>query len=226
MAMEWFNRVSRELQEQLNSICDEYDQVGQMTIDRSAKHPRIEFFVETDDNERDYFCTLLFDPHNDEFYLETFDYDFEQLARVILTEIEDIIDAVHVSFHDFINGDSYLLVDEDDEEYFLDDDDDDDGEYYIGEIVSEENAFEKLVVEWETPEMTAFQIDEEIEVTYQFGIVSATGNGVLRRVNRFWAEDDELYKEESSFTFAKEEAGTIIALIASNMETMTSYENR
>lgn len=226
MSMEWFDRVSHELQEELNSVCEKYDQVGQMTIDRSAKHPLIEFFVETDDDETEFFCTLLYDPHNGEFYVETFDVEYEQLARVILPDIEDVIDVVHVSFHDFINGDSYLLADEDEDDVELILDVDDDGEFYIEEIGNEVNTVDKLAVEWETPEMTAFQVDEKVEVTYQFGVVSATGNGVLRRVNRYLSNNDELHKEESSLTFAKEEASTIIALIASHMDTMTSYENQ
>ena len=229
--MEWFNRVTGELQDHLNSICEEYDKVGQLTIDQSAKHPRVEFFVETEGNERDYFCTLLFDPHNEEFYVETFDYEFEQPARIILADIEDVIDAVHDSFHDFMNGDSdmYVAVDEidddedDDEDFLLEADDEE--EYYVGELVDEENLLNEVDIEWETPEVTAFQIEDEVEVTYQFGVVSSTGNGVLRRVNRFWSEDDEFYKEESALSFTKEEASTIIAMIASNMDKMTSYED-
>ena len=229
MSMEWFNRVTGELQDHLNSICEEYDQIGQMTIDQSAKHPRVEFFVETEGNERDYFCTLLFDPHNEEFYVETFDYEFEQPARIILADIEDVIDAVHDSFHDFINGDSDMFVavdgneDDEDDEFLLEDDDEE--EYYVGEIVEEENMLNEVEIEWETPEVTAFHIEDEVEVTYQFGVVSTTGNGVLRRVNRFWSEDDEFYKEESALSFTKEEASTIIAMIASNMDKMTSYED-
>lgn len=229
MSMEWFNRVTSELQDHLNSICEEYDKVGQLTIDQSAKHPRVEFFVETEGNERDYFCTLLFDPHNEEFYVETFDYEFEQPARIILADIEDVIDAVHDSFHDFMNGDSdmYVAVDEieddDDDNFLLEADDEE--EYYVGELVDEENMLNEVEIEWETPEVTAFQIEDEVEVTYQFGVVSSTGNGVLRRVNRFWSEDDEFYKEESALSFTKEEASTIIAMIASNMDKMTSYED-
>ena len=231
MSMEWFNRVTGELQDHLNSICEEYDKVGQLTIDQSAKHPRIEFFVETEGNERDYFCTLLFDPHNEEFYVETFDYEFEQPARIILADIEDVIDAVHDSFHDFMNGDSdmYVAVDEieddedDDEDFLLEADDEE--EYYVGELVDEENLLNEVEIEWETPEVTAFQIEDEVEVTYQFGVVTSTGNGVLRRVNRFWSEDDEFYKEESALSFTKEEASTIIAMIASNMDKMTSYQD-
>ncbi|MGB2992924.1 MAG: hypothetical protein WBB47_09835, partial [Paenisporosarcina sp.] len=226
MSMEWFNRVTGELQDHLNSICEEYDKVGQLTIDQSAKHPRVEFFVETEGNERDYFCALLFDPHNEEFYVETFDYEFEQPARIILADIEDVIDAVHDSFHDFMNGDSdmYVAVDEieddDDDNFLLEADDEE--EYYVGELVDEENMLNEVEIEWETPEVTAFQIEDEVEVTYQFGVVSSTGNGVLRRVNRFWSEDDEFYKEESALSFTKEEASTIIAMIASNMDKMTS----
>ena len=105
MSMEWFNRVTSELHDHLNSICEEYDQVGHMKIEQSAKHPRIEFFVETEEDEREYFCTLHFDPHNKEFYVETFDYEFEQPTRIILTDTEDVIDAIHGIFHDFITDD-------------------------------------------------------------------------------------------------------------------------
>jgi hypothetical protein len=218
MSMEWFNRVTSDLHDHLNSICEKYDQVGHMAIDQSAKHPRIEFFVETESDERDYFCTLHFDPHNAEFYVETFDYEFEQPTRIILTDIEDIIDAIHDIFHEFITDDD---LDDCDEEFVLEADDCE--EYYLDEIADTE--FVELSVEWETPEMTAFQIDDKIEVTHQFGVVDATGDGILRRVKRFRSEGNELHKEESSFIFTKEEASTIIALIASNMDKMTSFEN-
>jgi len=215
--MEWFNRVTSELQDHLSSICDKYDEVGHMMIDLSAKHPRIEFFIETDGDDRDYFCTLHFDPHNVAFYVETFDYEFEQPTRIMLADTEDVIDAIHSIFHDFINGD-------------LDDDDEFEleagvsGDDYVVEI-ADVDSFEDLRIEWETPEMTAFQIEDEFEVTHQFGVISGTGDGILRRVKRFSSEGRELYEEESSFIFSKEEASTMIALIASNMDTMTSFEN-
>ncbi|WP_438313905.1 hypothetical protein [Sporosarcina sp. FA9] len=222
MSIEWFNRVTLELQEQLNSICEEYEQVGQMKIDRSAKHPRIEFFVNTESDERDYFCILFFDPHNNEFYVEMFDLEFEQQARIMLPDIEDIIDAVHFSLHDYINDDSYLIIDDEDEGIVEVDDNE---ELNIAKLFVTEEVHENHTVEWETPEMTAFQIAEKVEVTYQFGVENATGKGVLRRVNRKWSEDGELFKGESSFTFSKDEASTIIALIASHMDAMPSNQN-
>lgn len=225
MSMEWFNRVSGELQDNLKSICEKYDQTGHMTSDQSAKHPRIEFFVEINDDERDYFCTLLFDPHNEEFYVESFDLDFEQPARIILADIEDVIDAVHESFHTFMNDESEVyFVDEIDhkEDYVLEDEE---GEFYIGEVLDEEDTLEEITVDWETPEVTAFQIADEVEVTYQFGLDSTNGNGVLRRVNRIWTDEAELYEDESTFTFTKEEASTIIAMIASHMDTITGYND-
>lgn len=230
MSLEWFDRVSGELQDHLESICEKYDQTGHMTIDRSAKHPRIEFFVETEDDEREYFCSLFFDPHNEEFYVETFDADLEQPSRTILADIDDIVDAVHESFHEFMNDDieEVYYVDEDEgEEVYLADGDslDDEEEYYVGELDEDGDLFEEIDVEWETPEVTAFQKEDEVEVTYQFGVVSETGDGVLRRVNRIWTEDDELLKDESNFIFTKEEASTIIAMIASHMDSMTGYDD-
>lgn len=201
---EWFDRVTEELQDHLNSICEEYDQVGHMNINRASKHPRIEFFVSTEEDERDYFCTILFDPYNEEFYVESFDVELHQPTRIILDDITDIVEAVHESFHEFLmdNSDRELVyVDEDDED---------------------EMTVEEIDVEWETPEVTAFLVEDEIEVTYQFGVDISSGDGVLRRVNRIWTDNEEI-EDESTFTFKKDEASTIIAMIASHMDRLVGY---
>ena len=203
--MEWFDRISAELQDHLESICEKYDQVGHMSIDRGAKHPRIEFFVETEDDERDYFCTLCFDPYNVEFYIESFDFEYDQMSRTILSDIEEIIDAVHESFHMYMN-------------------DDDEEEYDESQDIEEDNVLEEIDVEWETPEVTAFMHEDEVEVTYQFGIIQETGDGVLKRINRIKTDDDQLIKDETNFIFSKEEASTIIAMIASHMDSLSEFD--
>lgn len=205
MSMEWFDRISAELQDHLESICEKYEQVGHMSIDRGAKHPRIEFFVETEDDERDYFCTLCFDPYNVEFYIESFDFEYDQMSRTILSDIEEIIDAVHESFHMYMN-------DEDEEDYDESQD------------IEEDNVLEEIDVEWETPEVTAFMHEDEVEVTYQFGIIQETGDGVLKRINRIKTDDDQLIKDETNFIFSKEEASTIIAMIASHMDSLSEFD--
>lgn len=201
MSLEWFDRVSSELQDHLESICEKYDQVGHMSIDRGAKHPRIEFFVETDDNGRDYFCSLFFDPLNEEFYIETVDLDMELQSRTILSDIEDIVDVVHESLHDYLNDDESEL-------YKLDD---------YGE-------YDEIDVQWTTDEVTAYALEGEVEVCYQFGIVEDTGDGILRRVNRIVTTDDELIEDEMNFIFSKEEASTIISMIASNMDSLREFD--
>lgn len=212
MSLEWFDRVSAELQDSLESICEEYDQVGHLSIDKAAKHPRIEFFVEMEE-EREYFCSLFFDPHNNEFYIESFDLDLDLTSRTILEDIEDIIDVVHESFHDFLDDedeDDYEFEDEDAIEYDLADDEDD---------------IETYDVEWETPEVTAYiDEDEDIEISYKFGIIQETGDGILQRINRIKTIDNELIKDEFNFIFSKDEASTIIAMIASHMESLNSLE--
>ncbi|GGA33525.1 hypothetical protein FG382_11895 [Psychrobacillus lasiicapitis] len=208
MSMEWFNRVASELQEQLESICEEYDKRGHMSINKASKHPRMEFFVETEEEEREYFFTLHFDPYNEEFYEESFDTVLHQPIRIMLDDITDIMEIIHESFHEF--------MEEDDADYY------DLEEGY--EVLDDEITLEEIDVEWETPEVTAFQIDDKIEVTYQFGIDSANGDGVLRRVNRIWTEDSEYFEDESNFSFKKEEGSTIIAMIASHLDQMVGYE--
>jgi hypothetical protein len=230
MSMEWFDRVVGELQDHLESICEKYDQDGQMSVERGSKHPRIEFFVDYDDGDREYFYILYYDPHNEEFYTETIDEDLEQPARVILSDIDDIVDAVHEGFHDFINDEDAELdvvyaSEDDDTVYYEDDGIDEDDELYVAELIDEDDILEEIDVEWETPEVTAFLKEDEVEVTYQFGLVEETGDGVLRRINRIWTEDDEMVKDETNFIFTKEEAPTIIAMIASHMDSMQGYDD-
>lgn len=234
MSLEWFDRVCAELQDHLESICEEYDQVGQMTIERAAKHPRIEFFVDTADVDteeldRDYFCSLFFDPQNEEFYVDSFDVDSGHTAKIILSDIEEIIEEVHASLHDYINGDDHYT---DDGIYLqqaevLDDEEcepvDNLDEYYEAEQVNTDDIFEEIDVDWSTPEVTAFKHEDEVEVTYQFGVVQATGDGVLKRINRIWTTDEELIRDESHFIFSKEEASTIIAMIASHMDQLSEF---
>ncbi|APH04774.1 hypothetical protein [Bacillus weihaiensis] len=198
MNLDWFDRVSSELQNHLESICENYDEVGQMSIERAAKHPRMEFYVELDDEEREYFYTLFYDPYNEEFYFESFDFNLEQTTRAILGDIEDIIDAVHESFHHYMNADE--------------------------EFEEDSDLFEQIDVEWETPEVTAFIHEDEVEVTYQFGIVEETGDGVLRRINRIKTNNGDMLKDETNFIFSKEEASTMIAMIASHMDSLSDFE--
>ncbi|PLR84304.1 MULTISPECIES: hypothetical protein [Bacillus] len=219
MGLEWFDRVTGELQDHLESLCDKYDQLGHMSIDRGARHPRIEFYVETTDDDRDYFCTLSFDPHNDEFYMDTFDIETAQNSKTILADIEDITDAVHESFHDYMNGDDDIIGDYEPADDFAGEEE----EYYMAEAEPDGDIINQIDVEWKTPEVTAFMHEDEVEVTYQFGVVEETGDGVLRRVNRIWTEDDDLIKDESNFIFSKEEANTIIALIATHMDSMSEF---
>ena len=224
MSLEWFDRVSGELQDHLESICSKYDQIGHMSIDRGAKHPRMEFFIETSDNDREYFCTLFFDPHNEEFYVEDFDFELGHTSKTMLFDIEDIIDTVHESLHDYMNGeDEDHFAFEDDEEIYVSEEEDFDiaDEY---DLDSEDDIFEEVDVEWETPEVTAFFKEDEVEVSYQFGVVQETGDGVLRRVNRIWTNDEEMIKDEDHFIFSKEEASTIIAMIASHMDSLSAHE--
>ncbi|WP_209122166.1 hypothetical protein [Alkalihalobacillus sp. BA299] len=224
MSLEWFDRVCGELQDYMESICEEYDEMGHITVDRAAKHPRIECFVEMEDDEREFFCTLFFDPHNEEFYIEEFDIDMEQTSRTILPDIEDIIEAVHESFHAYLDEfefvDEIEGSDEDEDEMILLDED--------GEIVDDEDDYEydEIVVdvEWTTPEVMAYTYMDEVEVSYQFGVIHDTGDGILRRVNRIKTEDNELLEDESNFIFSKEEAGTIIELIENNMEAMDGFD--
>lgn len=224
MSLNWFDRVCGELQDHLQSICDKYDRIGSMTVERGAKHPRIEFFTELDEDEQENFCALFFDPKNEEFYMESFDIDFGQISKVLLPDIEDIVEAVHETFHAYIEGD-------DEYEYeYESDNDNHDLEVVSGSVSYHSNGDDdsevfEIDVEWETPEVTAYIKENEVEVTYQFGIVQETGDGLLRRVNRIWTDDvDIILRDETNFMFSKEEAGTIISMIASHMDSLSSMD--
>jgi hypothetical protein len=100
--------------------------------------------------------------------------------------------------------------------------DDDNDELYDPD--GENSDIYEIDVDWETPEVTAYIQDNEVEVTYQFGIVQETGDGVLKRINRIRTADDDLIKDETNFIFSKEEASTIIAMIASHMDSLSEME--
>ena len=201
MSMDWFDRVCEELQDHLESICEEYDEVGHMAIVRAAKHPRIEFFLESEEDIREYFFTVYFDPHNEEFYVTAIDLDFDQLSKIVLPDIEDIIDEVHENFHAFLED---IEWEEDDED--------------------EDEIYEEVDVDWKTDEVIAYTNENDMEVLYQFGIIEETGDGILRRLNRIQTADQSLLEDESYFIFSKEEAVTIISMIAGHMEALSKFE--
>ena len=102
--------------------------------------------------------------------------------------------------------------------------DDDYGENEYYEVV-DDDEYESLEVDWETPEVTAYIDDtEDVEITYKFGIIPETGDGILQRINRVRTEDDDLIKDEFNFIFSKDEASTIIAMIASHMDSIKSMD--
>lgn len=218
MSLEWFDRVCSEMQDYLESICEDYDEIGHMRIDRAAKHPKIEFYVEFEDDDREVFSTLFFDPHNEEFYMEEFDLTEGETHRIILPDIEEILDAVHETFHNFMDTEIEDIEEEEEEDLFDDDDDDE-------HVYTDGGEYDVVVdVEWTTPEVLAYSYLDEVEVTYKFGVVKETGDGILHRVNRIFTEDDETIEDETNFIFSKEEAGAIIELIENNMEMMEGFD--
>lgn len=224
MSLEWFDRVCSEMQDHLESICDDYDEIGHMRIDRASKHPKIEFFVEFEDEDREVFCTLFFDPHNEEFYMEEFDLTEGDTYRQILPDIEEILDAVHEQFHIFMDTeiedmDEDVAEDEEDDDIYIEDDEDDE------QVFTNGGEYDVVVdVEWTTPEVLAYSYLDELEVTYKFGVVKETGDGILHRVNRIFTDDNETIEDETNFIFSKEEAGAIIELIENNMDMMEGFD--
>lgn len=220
MSLEWFDRVSSEMQDYLESICEDYDEIGHMRIDRAAKHPKIEFYVEFEEDDREVFCTLFFDPHNEEFYIEEFDLTMGETYRQILPDIEEILDAIHEVFHEFMDSEvEELDDDEEDEDEDLFDDEDE------NQIYTDGGEYDVVVdVEWTTPEVLAYSYLDEVEVTYKFGVIKETGDGILHRINRIYTEDDETIEDETNFIFSKEEAGAIIELIENNMDSMEGFD--
>ncbi|GAA3326384.1 hypothetical protein GCM10020331_062070 [Ectobacillus funiculus] len=51
--------------------------------------------------------------------MESLDIEFDQTSRTIFKDIEDIVDAVHESFHQYVSED----IDLDEDEYMIMEDD-------------------------------------------------------------------------------------------------------
>ncbi|MGJ9458765.1 hypothetical protein [Oceanobacillus sp. CF4.6] len=219
MHLEWFDRVCGELQDSLNSMCEKYDENGRLLIERGARHPRIDFFTDSGEEDRDYFCTLFFDAPNEEFYIQSIDPYYGHVSKVVLKDIEDIIDVVHESFHHYMDDDNLteeeIIVDETNFDE-LDESD---------EMEEDELFLEEIDVDWETPEVTAYYKEDEAQVSYQFGIAQDSGEGVIKRINRISTGDEDMVEDETIITFSKEEASTLIAMIASHMGSLNTMEN-
>ncbi|MFC4024428.1 hypothetical protein ACFOUV_11540 [Oceanobacillus longus] len=220
MHLEWFDRVCGELQDSLNSICEKYDENGRMIIERGARHPRIDFFTDSGEEDRDYFCTLFFDAPNEEFYIQSIDPYYGHVSKVVLKDIEDIIDVVHESFHQYIDDDNLS------EEEIMDDETnfDDSYESHESDEMEDELFLEEIDVDWETPEVTAYYKEDEADISYQFGIAQDTGEGVIKRTNRISTGNEDMVEDETILTFSKEEASTLIAMIASHMGSLDTMD--
>jgi hypothetical protein len=214
MHLEWFDRVCGELQNSLRSICEKYDKNVRMLIERGAKHPRIGFFSVSGEEDRGNFCTLYFDPPNEEFYVQSIDRYYGHLSKVVLNDLEDIINVVHESFHNHI--DENLSEEEIRKE---------ESNLVGSAVMKDELLLEEIDVDWETQKVTAYNSKDEVEVSYRFGLAQDTGEGIIKRINRKSIIDGNLLKEETIITFSKEEASKLIAMIASHMASLNTMDD-
>lgn len=214
MQLEWFDRVCGKLQDSLQTIFKRYDENGRMLIERGAKHPRIDFISSSGEEDRDYFCTLFFDPPNEEFYLQSIDPYYGHRSKVVLNDIEDIIDIVHEHFLNYIDdnlSEKEIMEEETD---------------FVESVVMEnELSLTEINVDWQTPEaLTYYNEDDEAKVSYKFDLAKDTGEGVIKRINHISTNDGNLLADETIISFSKEEASKLIAMIASHLDLLDSND--
>ncbi|RSK27247.1 hypothetical protein EJF36_10345 [Bacillus sp. HMF5848] len=210
MSLEWYYRVEPLVRTSLPDICesfDDYDVIFESIT--STKHPSFQFFIVFDDEETALFCSIHFDPINQEFYSLYYDEESEYEVKVLMHDVQDILDYIHTAFHEVLDE----IEDMEDIENFEDD--------IIDDLTVEENFEDELTdesIEWISNDkyihVESHTNDKHTQdnIHYKLGFVRDTGDGVLYRKTITSIEDEEV-EEEVIFYFKEEEANYLIELL-------------
>lgn len=211
MSLEWFYRMENAVRISLPDLCEGFEDLEILfDTDPTEKHPSFLFSVEAG-NEFEEFCVILFDTTSQEFYSYHFDEEAELHAKVLFSNVDEMLSFIHASFHDYLE--------EIDEDYVaeLDDEENDFGFSDMGEL--EDSGVEWITndkylhIEDNTPDF-----ETKYSIHYRLGLEPETGDGVLVR-NSVTKHDDEEVEENIVFFFKEEEAQYIADL-------MNEYVNR
>jgi len=208
--LEWLSRIEQAIRISLPEVSAKFDDYEiRLTVNTTKKHPSLSFYTEMDTIIYE-FCTIHFDPVNQELYSYYLNEDFELNSKILFTELEEIIDFIYDAFFDFLDH-----VDEDDEN------------------VQAESSEENEQLESELPYSEIDVIEENIQwisndkhleieqnwnggdhftILLKLGVNTENGDGLLYR-SVIFEEDGNEVQETNFFSFKEEEAEYVIDLL-------------
>ncbi|MCA1030282.1 hypothetical protein LCL95_04420 [Bacillus timonensis] len=212
MSLEWFYRMENAVRNSLPDVCQGFDQFDILfDTDTTEQNPTFSFSIETPD-DLDEFCFIHFDPTNQEFYAYHFDEVVEYHAKILFTNLDDILSYVHTAFHEYFEEFGLEYEDENDEF----------GEGYNVTSYLDEEADN---IEWISNEkyihIESNQQENNVKhaILYKMGIDQTTGEGVLFR-NTISTEGGEDSEERVHLYFKEEEAMYMIDLLNDYVNTI------
>lgn len=231
MSLEWFLRMENAVRNSLPDLCETLDNF-ELFFDTNTteKHPTFRFSIETGQGMEE-FCLIHFDTINQEFFSYHYHEEVDLEAKVLLNDLDDMINFVHDSFYEHIsetNVDLEMLDEQgpredifmEDEEYkeieYEGDVDDDD---HIDWITNDKH----IHIEDHTP-----NYDAKYMIHLKLGIDKETGDGVLYR-NTFVIDglnEEEEDEEKVYIYFKRDEAPYIIDLINEYLMTVQNGGNQ
>ncbi|MDF0725623.1 hypothetical protein PY093_02705 [Cytobacillus sp. S13-E01] len=217
MSLEWFSRMENVVRVSLPDVCEgSRDFEILFDTDTTEQHPSYIFSIDLGD-EDDEFCIINFDPINQEFYSYHFDDEAELHAKVLFSNLDEMLSFIHTAFHEYLEEFDAEYVEQltDDEEETLDDEDfindveqDDDNEDYDDYEEIEWISNDKYIhIEDNNPYDSM-----EHAISYKVGKMRDTGEGVLLR-NTITRQNGGESEEKIMFFFREEEATYIVGLM-------------
>lgn len=217
-SLDWFYRMEHALRNSLpemEEVFNPYDIYLEGNI--TEFHPSFTFTVDIEDDEKE-FCSILFDPVNQEFYSYYYNDLLDLDSKILLNDLEEMLDYIRTRFYELL--DEMDLEDLEWEEYIK----------YSSETVKEEdkeqNGEEEIIlgpseddIEWISNdkhvhiETTNDLGRNEYMIHLKVGMDKETGDGILYRNILAVGDEDEDEEERMFIPFKPEEAEYIIQLM-------------
>ncbi|MBE4909968.1 hypothetical protein IMZ08_18180 [Bacillus luteolus] len=234
MSLEWFSRMENAVRVSLPDVCEGFEDFELLfDTDTTEQHPSFIFSVDLGEETYE-FCVINFDTINQEFYSYHFDEVAELHAKVLFSNLDEMLSFIHAAFHEYLDefDDEYEDLLEEDEDDVLDDDMFGDVIYegdsvYEGDVFDEQDEDFEDEIEWISNDKYIHIEDNnpyqnvEHAISYRLGKLTDTGDGVLLR-NTITRENGEETEEEVLLIFKEEEASYIIDLVSEYLSSMNT----
>ena len=218
-SLDWYYRMEQFIRNSLPELSEEFSPFDiYMEGNVTEFHPSFSFTLSYDEEELE-FCTILFDPVNQEFYSYYLHDELELDCKILLNDLDEVLDFIYFSFQAYMDEISSIIEELDETvKVPIEDSEEMEEELEIPIGPDEEN------VDWISNDKhvhieTTNQLGRnEYMIHLKIGVDRETGDGVLYR--NILATDDEGEEETIFFPFKLEEAEFLVELLQDYIDYM------